>query len=133
MMRMRTMQPGFSLTELMVYLMIVGILAGGIFGITKFIGRARRSTTESVLRTVNSNIIMYRDDTGMYPNTLDDLAVNPGIKNWKGPYLDNGNPKDGWGEPIQYILKAQKGKDAYDLFSYGPNKEGSPEEEWIRA
>lgn len=127
----RAMQPGFSLVELMVYLAIVGALSAGLFGIWKFVGRAKLKSTEAILRTIDSNIKSYREDTGNFPNSLQDLFEAPaGVKSWHGPYIDSGEPLDGWGAPIQYELK---GKNAFELYSWGNQGEGSPENTWVRA
>lgn len=123
-------QPGFSLTELMIYLAIVGALAGGIFAAWSFVGTAKVKTTRNTLRMVKTHIDSYHESVGSLPQSLQDLIERPAnAKNWDGPYLD-ALPLDSWKNELQYEIK---GKNKYELYSWGPEGEGSPEEKWIKA
>lgn len=66
----------------------------------------------------------YKKDMGRYPTTnegLNSLLTNPGLKEWKGPYLrKNLIPKDPWLTPYQYQSPGVHGP--YDLYSYGADK-----------
>lgn len=123
-------QSGFTLIEVMVVVVILGILAALI--VPNVIGqgdKARAGTTVSTLATVSNSLDLYRLDNGKYPNTqegLDALINKPAsAPNWmQGGYIKGGLPKDGWGNDLQYIAPGSNGR-AYDLYSFGMDgKEG---------
>ena len=131
-------QPGFSLTEIIIALAIIGVMLGATLGLTSYIRRARHSAAESHLRLYKNMIDQYRQDTGVYPTSLNDLKERPVeesiAKNWKGPYVEAEKEiKDPWGGEYQYFLNPKGSKPPYELYSFGSNGEGSPETEWIRA
>ena len=123
-------QSGFTLIEVMVVVVILGILAALI--VPNVIGqgdKARAGTTVSTLSTVSNSLDLYRLDNGKYPSTqegLDALINKPAsATNWmKCGYIKGGLPKDGWGNDLQYIAPGSNGR-AYDLYSFGADgKEG---------
>ena len=116
---------GFTLIEIMVVLIIIGLLAGII--VPKLMGRteeAKRTKTAVQIRNLQSAIDLYRLDNGSYPSTeqgLQALVEKPAIgeipRNWKdGGYIDK-IPKDAWGNIYGYISPGLHGD--YDLYSYG--------------
>ncbi|MFZ3193675.1 MAG: type II secretion system major pseudopilin GspG [Moraxellaceae bacterium] len=123
-------QSGFTLIEVMVVVVILGILAALI--VPNVIGqgdKARAGTTVSTLATVSNSLDLYRLDNSKYPTTqegLDALINKPAsASNWlQGGYIKGGLPKDGWGNDLQYISPGSNGR-AYDLYSFGADgKEG---------
>lgn len=123
-------QSGFTLIEVMVVVVILGILAAMV--VPSVIGKgdqARAKTTETTLSTVGGALDMYRLDNAKYPTTqegLDALVNKPAsATNWaQGGYIKGGMPKDGWGNDLQYIAPGSNGR-AYDLYSFGADgKEG---------
>lgn len=123
-------QSGFTLIEVMVVVVILGVLAALI--VPNVIGqgdKARAGTTVSTLATVSNSLDLYRLDNGKYPTTqegLDALINKPAsASNWlQGGYIKGGMPKDGWGNDLQYIAPGSNGR-AYDLYSFGGDgKEG---------
>lgn len=129
-------QPGFSLTEIIIALAIIGIMIGGTLGLTSYIGQARRRSAEANLRLYKNQIEQYRQDVGAYPASLNDLKDRPSdeatAKKWKGPYMET-EIQDPWGAEYQYILNPKGSKPPFELYSFGSNGEGSAETEWIRA
>lgn len=128
--RMGSGQSGFTLIEVMVVVVILGILAALI--VPNVIGQgdnARAGTTVSTLATVSNSLDLYRLDNSKYPSTqegLDALINKPAsASNWlQGGYIKGGLPKDGWGNDLQYISPGSNGR-AYDLYSFGADgKEG---------
>ncbi len=126
----RFYQQGFTLIEVMVVVVILGILAALI--VPNVMGqsdRARVGTTKSTLSTVANALELYKMDTHHYPTTqegLDALVHKPAnASNWlDGGYIKGGLPKDGWGNDIQYVAPGGNGK-PYDLYSFGADgKEG---------
>ena len=116
---------GFTLIEIMVVLIIIGLLAGII--VPKLMGRteeAKRTKTAVQIRNLQSAIDLYRLDKGSYLSTeqgLRALVEKPAIgeipRNWKdGGYIDK-IPKDAWGNIYGYISPGLHGD--YDLYSYG--------------
>ncbi len=132
----KSAQPGFSLTEIIIALAIIGIMIGGTLGLTSYISQARRRAAESHLRLYKNQIDQYRQDVGAYPASLNDLKDRPSeesiAKKWKGPYME-AEIQDPWGAEYQYILNPKGTKPPYELYSFGSNGEGSAETEWIRA
>jgi len=126
----KSSQSGFTLIEVMVVIVILGILAALI--VPNVIGqsdKARVGTTKSVLSTTASALDLFKLDNSRYPTTqegLDALIHKPATaKTWpEGGYIKGGLPKDGWGADLQFISPGSEGK-PFDLYSFGADgKEG---------
>ena len=119
---------GFTLIELMVVIVILGILATIIT--PKILDRpeqARRTKAKIEIRELQSTLALFKTDTGSFPTTsqgLEALITDPGVKGWKkGGYLDgNKTPVDPWGNQYIYLCPGIHGAD-YDLESYGKDGE----------
>lgn len=114
-------QRGFTMIELLVVLVILGLLAG-LVG-PQFFGKvdsAKVRTAETQVKMLKMALQTYRLDVGSYPENLKDLASAPAqLKSyWDGPYLDETLPLDPWNNDYQYRLdsKAQQG---FYLYSFG--------------
>ena len=128
---------GFTLIELMVVMVILGILAGLI--VPRIMDRpdeARRTKAAIQIQSIEQALQLYRIDNGKYPTTEQGLRalVEPPVtgnlaKKWRtGGYLEKGVvPKDPWDNDFVYICPGLHGD--YDLSSYGadgqPGGEGS--------
>ncbi len=130
----KSYQSGFTLIEVMVVIVILGILAALI--VPNVIGqsdKARVGTTKSVLSTTGSALDLFKLDNSRYPTTqegLDALINKPAnAKTWpNGGYIKGGLPKDGWGADLQYISPGSDSK-PYDLYSFGSDgKEGGEDD-----
>ena len=118
---------GFTLIELMVVIVILGILAGLI--IPRIMGRpeeARRMKARVQMESVETALRLYKLDNGIYPSTeqgLQALIEAPAVgelpRAWrKGGYLEKGKvPKDPWGH--EYVYLSPGLHDDFDLVSYG--------------
>ena len=125
--RIRGSHSGFTLIELMVVVIILGILA--LYIGPKIMGepeKAKRVKAKMDIASLETALKMYKLDNGMYPSTdqgLQSLVAVPdsGVipKNWrKGGYLEkNKVPKDPWGNEFIYISPGVHGD--FDLISYG--------------
>jgi general secretion pathway protein G len=113
---------GFTLLELLVVMVIIGLLAGYV-GPKYFqqIGKSEVKTTKAQIAALEQSLDQFRLDVGHYPSTeqgLNALMANTdNDTRWSGPYLKKGVPNDPWGKPYQYRFPGQHGE--YDLFSYG--------------
>jgi general secretion pathway protein G len=129
---------GFTLIELMVVIVILGILAGLV--LPRFMGRteeARRTKARLQMENLEGALKLYKLDNGSYPTTdqgLEALVEKPttGVipRNWReGGYLEKGKvPPDPWGRPYLYISPGLKHKD-FDLRSLGADGEEGGEGE----
>ena len=115
-------QEGFSLLELLVVMVIIGLLAGYV-GPKYFaqIGKSEIKAAKAQIDALGKALDQYRLDTGHYPSTeqaLNALATKPANENkWDGPYLTKAVPTDPWGRPYLYKSPGEHGD--YDLLSYG--------------
>ncbi|MEW6188425.1 MAG: type II secretion system major pseudopilin GspG [Thermodesulfobacteriota bacterium] len=125
-------QRGFSLIELMVVMVIIGLLAA-LVGPRIFpkLGKGKQATAKAQIELLNQALDQYRLDTGAYPSSqegLNALTTNPGNEKWDGPYLKKKVPDDPWGHPYVYQIPGSNGE--YDLLSYGrDNKPGGEGED----
>jgi general secretion pathway protein G len=118
---------GFTLLELLVVLVIIGLLAGYV-GPKYFsqLGKSEAKVARAQMDAIEKALDHYRLDVGRYPTTEQGLAAlntrPPNEPKWAGPYLKKDVPPDPWGRPFQYRAPGEKGD--YDLVSYG--KDGQP-------
>ncbi|MDH4585348.1 type II secretion system protein GspG [Pseudomonas sp. BN415] len=133
-MNLRRNQSGFTLIEIMVVVVILGILAALV--VPQVMNRpdqAKITVAKGDIKAIGAALDMYKLDNFAYPNTQQGLEAlvsrpsgNPPAKNWnKDGYLKK-LPVDPWGNPYQYLSPGSKG--AYDLYSLGADgKEGGSE------
>ena len=116
---------GFTLLELLVVVVIIGLLAG--FVAPRYfdqVGKSNTKVTKAQIDSLEKALDQYRLDLGHYPNTelgLPALITKPSTENetrWQGPYLKRALPNDPWGRPYLYRSPGENGRD-YDLFSLG--------------
>jgi general secretion pathway protein G len=118
---------GFTLLELLVVMVIIGLLAAYV-GPRYFsqIGKSERSTAKAQIEGLAKALDTYRIDTGHYPTSeqgLNALVTRPADEaKWNGPYLQKAVPPDPWGHPYVYRSPGQGGD--FDLLSYA--KDGQP-------
>jgi len=118
---------GFTLLELLVVVVIIGVLAGFVapryFG---QVGKSEVATARAQIDALEKALDQYRLDVGRYPSAelgLNALLNKPaGEPKWNGPYLRKEVPLDPWGKP--YVYKIPGEKFDFDLVSYG--KDGQP-------
>jgi len=130
----RRKNAGFTLIEIMVVVVILGILA--TFLVPKIINRpdeARITKVKNDIKAIESALKLYKIDNGFYPTTEQGLValiekpdMEPIPRNWKkGGYLNSEEaPKDAWGNKYIYRSPGSEGRD-YEIISYGADgKEG---------
>ena len=118
---------GFTLLELLVVVVIIGLLAGFVapryFG---QVGKSEVNVAKAQLDALEKALDQYRLDVGHYPNGelgLKALVERPQNEpKWNGPYLRKAVPNDPWGKPFVYKIPGEKGD--FDLISLG--KDGAP-------
>jgi general secretion pathway protein G len=112
---------GFTLVELLVVMVIIGLLAALVAPrLFPKLGKGKQAAAKAQIELLGQALDQFRLDVGRYPATqegLNALGTNPGVENWEGPYLKKGLPADPWGKPYQY--QAPGTHSEYDLFSYG--------------
>ena len=128
-MRVRFYAKGFTMIELLVVLVILGLLAG-LVG-PQFFGKVDSSkvrTADTQVKMLKMALQTYRLDVGQYPETLEELSVkNPSNTNWAGPYLDEELPLDPWGNAYVY-KQDSKASQGFLLYSYGADGQFGGEE-----
>ena len=118
---------GFTLLELLVVMVIIGLLAGYVA--PKYfsqVGKSEIKVARAQIDAFEKSLDQYRLDTGHYPNTEQGLAAlitRPANEpKWAGPYLKKTVPPDPWGNPYLYKQPGEHGE--VDILSYG--KDGRP-------
>ena len=118
---------GFTLLELLVVIVIIGLLAGYVapryFG---QVGKSEVQVAKAQIESIEKALDQFRLDTRSYPTAeqgLDALVSKPSSANgWSGPYLKKAVPNDPWGRAYVYRVPGSKGE--FDLYSLG--KDGKP-------
>ena len=121
------MQSAFTLVELLLVLVILGILATVV--LPKFAGtteRGRVTAAQTQISTFKTALDAFEVDMGFYPKGkggLNDLILQPrDAANWHGPYLQtDAIPKDPWGNDYIYECPGRHNPSSYDLMSLGPD------------
>jgi general secretion pathway protein G len=118
-------QAGFTLIEIMVVVVILGILAALV--VPQVMNRpdqAKVTVVKGDIKAIGAALDMYKLDNFAYPSTqqgLDALVQKPGgnppPRNWNADGYLKRVPKDPWGNDYQYLSPGSKG--AYDLYSFG--------------
>jgi len=119
---------GFTLLELLVVIVIIGLLAAYV-GPKYFaqLGKSEVTIAKAQMESFEKSLDTYRLDVGRYPSTEEGIAAlmvappSAGAK-WNGPYLKKAVPQDPWGHPYQYRSPGAKGD--YEILSTG--KDGQP-------
>jgi general secretion pathway protein G len=118
---------GFTLLELLVVMVIIGLLAGFV-GPKLFgqIGKSEAKVARAQIDALQKALDQYRIDVGRYPASDEGLAAlvqrPAGETRWAGPYLAKSVPTDPWGRPYGYRAPGQHGE--ADLWSLG--RDGQP-------
>ena len=118
---------GFTLLELLVVIVIIGLLAGYVAPrYFSQVGKSEIQVAKAQLESIEKALDQYRLDTRSYPSAeqgLDALVNTPSNANgWAGPYLKKAVPNDPWGRAYVYRTPGAKGE--FDLYSLG--KDGKP-------
>jgi len=113
---------GFTLVELLVVMIIIGLLAA-LVG-PRFIRqeeKAKVKAAQAQIELLSTALDTFRLDVGRYPTTqegLEALRTQPGgVERWDGPYLKKDVPADPWGKP--YVYKSPGDHGPFDILSYG--------------
>jgi general secretion pathway protein G len=131
-MHKRPLQAGFTLLELLVVMVIIGLLAGYV-GPKYFsqIGKSEVKTARAQIDALGKALDQYRLDVGRYPTGEEGLqalnAAPAGEGRWAGPYLQKAVPMDPWGKPYQYKSPGERGE--YDLYSFGKDGQAGGQDE----
>jgi general secretion pathway protein G len=126
-MHRRRPSSGFTLLELLVVLVIIGLLAGYVAPrYFSQVGKSEVKVAQAQINAFEKALDTYRLDIGRYPTTeqgLNALLVRPqNEQKWNGPYLSKAVPLDPWGKPYNYKSPGEHGE--FDLWSFG--KDGQP-------
>ncbi|MBV8503813.1 MAG: type II secretion system major pseudopilin GspG [Paucibacter sp.] len=120
---------GFTLLELLVVIVIIGMLAAYV-GPKYFgqLGKSEVTIAKAQIEGFTKALDAYRLDVGRYPSTEQGLAVlqirpTEGGERWNGPYLSKAVPKDPWGHAYVYRSPGSQGA-PFELLSYG--RDGQP-------
>lgn len=116
----------FTLIELLLVVVILTILASVVVPrFTRRSEQARIAAARTDIASIEVALDAFEIDCGRHPTAdegLQALTAQPNnAKDWHGPYLKKGFPKDPWGNPYVYRCPGQHNIDGYDLYSFGPD------------
>lgn len=122
---------GFSLIELLVVLIILGLIAGLVVpNVMKRGEDAKFRAAEAEVQRLSMAVDEYYLDNGRPPQELRQLVDEPGdARNWNGPYVNESNLQDPWENAYNYRYPGEHG--SFDIWSHGAD--GSPGGEGTNA
>lgn len=122
MLKKATRHSGFTLLELLVVMVIIGLLAGYVAPrYFAQVGKSEVKVARAQIDALEKALETYRFDVGRYPTTEQGLEAlmkaPPGVPKWQGPYLKKAVPPDPWGKPYSYKIPGEHGD--FDIVSLG--------------
>ncbi len=128
---------GFTLIEIIVVVIILGLLVGLVGPeIVGRVGQSRTETARAQIEMLATQLDLYRLDNGSYPTTEQGLealwekpSASPVPGNWRGPYSRREIPPDPWGQPYVYRYPGVENPRGFDLLSLGADGQPGGEEE----
>ncbi len=121
---------GFTLLELLLVIVIIGVLAAAI--VPNLVGKSRQArivaAKQDIMGSLGVALDLYEQDTGSYPSTEQGLEAlvseTSGVQNWNGPYIKSIiAPKDPWQNAYEYTYPSGRFANLYELVSKGPDGE----------
>jgi general secretion pathway protein G len=121
-----TRQAGFTLLEMLVVMVIIGLLAG-LVGPRLFgkVDSSKVETARTQIKMLKSALGIMQLDVGVMPPPevglkwlVEAPANEPARSRWKGPYVDGAMPLDPWGNPYVYSVPGPGGQ-PFGILSYG--------------
>lgn len=133
------MQRGFTLIEIMVVVVILGILGALVLpNVMSRPDQAKATAARTDVQSIATALEIYRLDNSRYPSTaqgLEALVQRPTLaplpRNWSAQGYLKSLPVDPWGTPYQYLNPGLKSAQGYDLYSFGAD--GQPGGEGLAA
>jgi len=118
---------GFTLIEILVVIVVLGVLAGLVApDVFRHVGASKGAAVRAQIEMLGAALDAYRLDNDAYPTTEQGLAAlrreplsEPRPRNWRGPYLQREVPLDPWKRPYVYRSPGTANPWGYDLLSYG--------------
>jgi general secretion pathway protein G len=125
---LRSLRSGFTLIEIMMVVMIIGLLAGvAAYTLGDNLGVAKDTKIKSDLQTISTQLMVYESMNGFPPSSEQGLKAlvqqpssSPAPRNWR--QLLKEVPLDPWGMEYQYGAPGKRNPDGYDLFSAGKDR-----------
>lgn len=114
---------GFTIIEIMIVVMIIGIIAAGAFAGMRYLQRVKESTTRTKLAAVDTMLEQYNTTIGEYPTELQELVDGPSKpqlqKRWGESIGTVDELRDAWGQDFVYSLQPKGSRPPYELYSIG--------------
>jgi general secretion pathway protein G len=124
---------GFTLLEIMVVLLIIGLLlavvAGGING---FQASAEIQASSAKVQSIQAQLTSFKSLAGQYPTSAQGLMAlhkNPGVKRWTQMVKDEADLKDPWGNSFLYRYPGTHNPASYDVWSYGTDRQDGTDDD----
>lgn len=137
--RIKNGKTGFTLIEVMVVIVIIGLLSG-LVGVNVFsrLKKANIQAAKTQLYNLSQALDNYKLDNGFYPASeqgLDSLVSQPSVGKIPKSYPTGGYlaqkklPQDPWNEPYNYLSPGVNNQDSFDIWSKGPDREDGTEDD----